>query len=77
MTLTQTDQPASAPAAAVPRGRGVPPVLVFLGRRLGQLVVVVWIVEVATFLMVRLIPGDPAREVLGPRASAAQRREGF
>ena len=71
MTLTQTDQPASAPAAAVPRRRGVPLALVFLGRRLAALVVVVWIVEVATFLMVRLIPGDPAREVLGPRASAA------
>ena len=55
----------------MPRGRGVPLVLVFLGRRLAALVVVVWIVEVATFLMVRLIPGDPAREVLGPRASAA------
>jgi peptide/nickel transport system permease protein len=71
MTLTQTDQPAGAQAAAVPRGRGVPLVLIFLGRRLAALVVVVWIVEVATFLMVRLIPGDPAREVLGPRASAA------
>ena len=71
MTLTQTDQPASGQGVGVPRRRGVPPVLVFLGRRLAQLVVVVWIVEVATFLMVRLIPGDPAREVLGPRASAA------
>ena len=71
MTLTQTDPPAGAQGVDVPRGRGVPLALVFLGRRLAALVVVVWIVEVATFLMVRLIPGDPAREVLGPRASAA------
>jgi peptide/nickel transport system permease protein len=59
-------------AAAVPRRRlRVPQVAVFVGRRLAALVLVAWIVEVATFLMVRLIPGDPAREVLGPRASAA------
>jgi peptide/nickel transport system permease protein len=41
----------------------------FLARRLGSLLIVVWVVEIATFLMVRLIPGDPAREVLGPHAS--------
>ena len=28
-----------------------------------------WVVEIATFLMVRVMPGDPARQVLGPRAS--------
>lgn len=41
----------------------------FLARRLGSLLVVIWVVEVATFLMVRLIPGNPARQVLGPHAS--------
>ena len=46
------------------------PLLRFLVRRLASLVVVVWVVEIATFLMVRLMPGDPAREVLGPHASA-------
>jgi peptide/nickel transport system permease protein len=73
MTAVPGDQLAgsAAPAAALPRGRGMPPLLTFLGRRLAALVLVVWAVEVATFLMVRLIPGDPAREVLGPRASAA------
>jgi peptide/nickel transport system permease protein len=71
MALTQADQPASAPVAAVPRDRGMPPILGFLARRLAALAVVAWVVEIATFLMVRLIPGDPARAVLGPRASAA------
>jgi peptide/nickel transport system permease protein len=65
-------------AAASPAGgrsrlhdawRGAPLVR-FLLRRLGSLVVVVWVVEIATFLMVRVMPGDPAREVLGPHASA-------
>jgi peptide/nickel transport system permease protein len=45
------------------------PALRFLGRRLGSLLIVVWVVEIATFLMVRVMPGDPAREVLGPHAS--------
>src|ERR1700761_3034569 len=45
------------------------PYLRFFARRLGAFVLVVWVVEIATFLMVRLIPGDPARLVLGPRAS--------
>ncbi len=43
----------------------------FLARRLGALLIVLWVVEVATFLMVRLIPGNPAREVLGPHATDA------
>ena len=41
----------------------------FLGRRLGSLLIVLWVVEIATFLMVRVMPGDPARQVLGPHAS--------
>jgi len=51
------------------RGWAQAPGLRFLGRRLGALLLVVWVVEIATFLMVRLIPGDPARQVLGPHAS--------
>lgn len=31
---------------------------------------VVWVVEIATFLMVHVMPGDPARNALGPHASA-------
>src|SRR5438445_7061357 len=42
----------------------------FLVKRLGSLLLVVWVVEIATFLMVRVMPGDPARQVLGPHASA-------
>jgi peptide/nickel transport system permease protein len=45
------------------------PYLRFFARRLGAFVLVVWVVEIATFLLVRLIPGDPARLVLGSHAS--------
>ncbi len=45
------------------------PALRFLARRLGALLLVIWVVEIATFLMVRVMPGDPARQVLGPHAS--------
>jgi peptide/nickel transport system permease protein len=41
----------------------------FLARRLASLLIVVWVVEIATFLMIRVMPGDPARQVLGPHAS--------
>jgi peptide/nickel transport system permease protein len=37
-------------------------------RRLGWTVVVVWFVVTATFLMVAVIPADPARALLGPHA---------
>lgn len=61
-----------------PEGRGArirrawarAPILRFLVRRLASLALVVWVVEIATFLMVRVMPGDPAREVLGAHASA-------
>ncbi|MCW3066710.1 MAG: gsiC3 [Solirubrobacterales bacterium] len=60
-----------APAEAAAGGSGgrLVPYLRFIARRLGALLVVVWVVEIATFLIVRLMPGDPARQVLGPRAS--------
>jgi peptide/nickel transport system permease protein len=45
------------------------PVARFVIRRLASLVLVVWCVEVATFLMVRVMPGDPARNVLGLHAT--------
>jgi peptide/nickel transport system permease protein len=45
------------------------PMLRFVGRRLGSLLLVLWVVEIATFLMVRLIPGNPARQALGTHAS--------
>lgn len=42
----------------------------FLARRLGRLVVSLWVVVTAAFLMLHLIPGDPVRAALGPTASA-------
>jgi peptide/nickel transport system permease protein len=45
------------------------PALRFLARRLASLALVVWVVEIGTFLMVHVLPGDPARQVLGPHAS--------
>src|SRR6478735_9877399 len=47
-------------------------------RRLGRLVVSLWVLITASFLMIHLIPGDPVRAALGPTAPAdlvAARRE--
>jgi ABC-type dipeptide/oligopeptide/nickel transport system permease component len=41
----------------------------FLARRLAQGVVIVLIVSFAIFTVLRLVPGDPARLILGPMAS--------
>jgi peptide/nickel transport system permease protein len=43
----------------------------FTGRRLLQLVPVLLGVIVVTFVLVRVLPGDPIRTILGPNASAA------
>lgn len=67
--------PAGAPVSGARAGRSTlrawseSPTVRFLGRRLGSLLLVLWVVEIATFMMVRLIPGNPARQVLGPHAS--------
>jgi peptide/nickel transport system permease protein len=47
----------------------------YLLRRLGQAGLVVVGVLVLTFLIVRVVPGDPAVSVVGPRASAEQLAE--
>ncbi|OMQ16076.1 peptide ABC transporter permease [Modestobacter sp. VKM Ac-2676] len=50
----------------------------FAARRAGQLVVSLWVLVTASFLMIHLIPGDPVRAALGPTAPAslvAARRE--
>jgi peptide/nickel transport system permease protein len=39
-------------------------------RRAGRLVVSVWVLITASFLMIHLIPGDPVRAALGPTAPA-------
>jgi peptide/nickel transport system permease protein len=40
----------------------------FAVRRLGRLLVSVWVLLTAAFLMIHLIPGDPVRAALGPMA---------
>ena len=42
----------------------------YAGRRLIPTLVTLWIVATAGFLLVELIPGDPARSLAGPSASA-------
>ena len=42
----------------------------YIGRRLLAAMVTVWIVATAGFLLVEMIPGDPARALAGPSASA-------
>ena len=43
--------------------------LTFLQRRLVQLIPVLLGISLITFFMIHLIPGDPARNMLGPRAT--------
>jgi peptide/nickel transport system permease protein len=43
----------------------------FGARRLGRLLVSLWVLVTASFLMIHLIPGDPVRAALGPTAPAA------
>jgi peptide/nickel transport system permease protein len=43
----------------------------YVGRRLLQLVPILFGVSIVVFLLVHLIPGDPARTLLGPQASAS------
>ncbi len=43
----------------------------FVGRRLGRLLVSLWVLITASFLMIHLIPGDPVRGALGMTAPPA------
>ncbi|KGH46193.1 peptide ABC transporter permease [Modestobacter caceresii] len=47
------------------------PWLRFAARRAGRLVVSLWVLVTASFLMIHLIPGDPVRAALGPTAPAS------
>ncbi|HEY7010518.1 MAG TPA: ABC transporter permease [Jatrophihabitantaceae bacterium] len=50
----------------------------FTVRRLSRLVVSLWVLVTASFLIIHLIPGDPVRAALGPTAPASlvnQRRQ--
>lgn len=44
----------------------------YIARRFAQAIVILLGVTLLTFLLLHLIPGGPARGILGPRASAAQ-----
>lgn len=65
-------------AIAAPRSLAGNAWLRFGARRLTRLLVSVWVVITASFVMIHLIPGDPVRAVLGPTAApelVAARRE--
>lgn len=63
---------ASSAIAATPRvGRlGTHPWVRFGVRRLGRLLLSLWVLVTASFMMIHLIPGDPVRAALGPTAPA-------
>lgn len=44
------------------------PWVTFAARRAGRLLVSLWVLVTAAFLMIHLIPGDPVRAALGPAA---------
>lgn len=50
--------------------RGGSPWLSFARRRLGRFVVSLWVLVTTAFLMIHLVPGDPARAALGLTAPA-------
>ena len=68
---TTANSVAAAQSAAPPQisllGR---PWLRFGVRRLGRLLVSLWVLVTASFAMIHLIPGDPVRGALGPTAPA-------
>src|SRR4051794_35584458 len=55
---------------AVLTARATNPWARFAARRAGRLLVSLWVVVTAAFLMLHLIPGDPVRTALGPTATA-------
>jgi peptide/nickel transport system permease protein len=57
-------------AMTLPLALPASPWLRFGARRLGRLVVSLWILVTASFAMIHLIPGDPVRAALGPTAPA-------
>ena len=69
---------ASSVAPVARGGVGLNPWVHFGVRRIGRLLVSLWVLVTASFLMIHLIPGDPVRGALGPTAPAslvAARRE--
>jgi peptide/nickel transport system permease protein len=72
MTAITVAEPAGPPRAEEDGRRRNSPWLGYLARRVVGVVVLLAILIVITFLIVHLVPGDPARNVLGINASAAQ-----
>jgi peptide/nickel transport system permease protein len=52
-------------------GIGSHPWVRFGVRRFGRLLISLWVLVTASFLMIHLIPGDPVRAALGPTAPAS------
>jgi peptide/nickel transport system permease protein len=72
MTAITVAEPAGPPRAEGDGRRRSSPWIAYLARRGVGVVVLLAILIVITFLIVHLVPGDPARNVLGINASAAQ-----
>jgi peptide/nickel transport system permease protein len=72
MTAITVVEPAGPPRAEGDGRRRNSPWIAYLARRGVGVVVLLAILIVITFLIVHLVPGDPARNVLGINASAAQ-----
>lgn len=68
-TPTATSAPAPAPASASPARPTHNPWWEFCRRRLLRLLVSVWALVTFAFLIIHLVPGDPARAGLGISAS--------
>jgi peptide/nickel transport system permease protein len=84
-TLAGTAAVPGAPATTAARARAVRALLRnrrvrFALRRAGRLIVSLWVLVTAAFLMIHLVPGDPVRGALGPTATPQliqQTREAF
>ncbi|MCL2490406.1 MAG: ABC transporter permease, partial [Propionibacteriaceae bacterium] len=80
---TNLSLPVTAEAVPLPGRRGVSAVtgnrwVRFTLRRLGRLIVSLWVVVTAAFAIVHVVPGDPVRAAMGmtaPAASVEARRE--
>lgn len=70
MTTTASSVASAAPGPATGAGVLGGTWVRFGVRRLGRLLVSVWVLVTASFAMIHLIPGDPVRGSLGPTAPA-------
>jgi peptide/nickel transport system permease protein len=55
--------------------RPLPPIVGYIGRRLLRGIVTIWFAVTVTFLLLRLLPGDPALAVASPNMTPAIRTE--